>query len=155
VPDQSLPVENCAAELRAITVALCDTKGMEIWRISPVASLADAKIRFMHDDCTSICFSLFPFLKGHVVRRNQGRCIGKKLGVRICHSFSDRRIYLVLYGVRSLSSLIQFVSVMEAAYLSATEEVLKHFNVTEENGLSDKQVEKSLAKHGKNGNSRF
>lgn len=40
---------------------------------------------------------------------------------------------------------------MEAVFLLATEDVLKHFQVTEERGLSDTQVEKALAKYGPNG----
>jgi len=40
---------------------------------------------------------------------------------------------------------------MEAAYLSTTQEVLKHFEVAEEKGLLDEQVKLSLARHGRNG----
>jgi len=41
---------------------------------------------------------------------------------------------------------------MEAAYLSTTQEVLKHFEVVVERGLSDEQAKTSLAKYGRNGN---
>jgi Ca2+ transporting ATPase len=40
---------------------------------------------------------------------------------------------------------------MEAAYLYTTQEVLKHFEVAEEKGLSDEQAKSSLAKYGRNG----
>ncbi|MCJ1243917.1 hypothetical protein MMC30_001114 [Trapelia coarctata] len=39
---------------------------------------------------------------------------------------------------------------MEAAYLSTTQEVLNHFEVSEEKGLSDEQAKSSLAKYGRN-----
>ena len=40
---------------------------------------------------------------------------------------------------------------MEAAYLSTPEEVLRHFQVTEQDGLSDRQVKQALATFGRNG----
>lgn len=40
---------------------------------------------------------------------------------------------------------------MEASYLSSTREVLKHFHVSEESGLSDAQVNVSKIKYGRNG----
>ena len=40
---------------------------------------------------------------------------------------------------------------MEAAYLSTTQEVLKHFDVKEDTGLSDAQVNVSKIKYGRNG----
>jgi P-type Ca2+ transporter type 2A len=41
---------------------------------------------------------------------------------------------------------------MEQAFLSSPTQVLKHFQVTEDTGLSSKQVSASRAKHGSNGN---
>ena len=40
---------------------------------------------------------------------------------------------------------------MEAAYLSSTEEALRHFEVSESHGLSHLQVQKAIEKHGRNG----
>jgi len=40
---------------------------------------------------------------------------------------------------------------MEAAYLSTPEEALKHFQVTEQSGLSGPQVQDALRKYGRNG----
>jgi Ca2+ transporting ATPase len=40
---------------------------------------------------------------------------------------------------------------MDDAYVRSTEEVLKHFQVTEQGGLSESAVETSRQKHGKNG----
>jgi hypothetical protein len=40
---------------------------------------------------------------------------------------------------------------MEDAYTRSTEEVLKHFQALEATGLSERQVELSRAKHGRNG----
>jgi Ca2+ transporting ATPase len=39
---------------------------------------------------------------------------------------------------------------MDAAYLSTPSAALKHFDVTEQNGLSTSQVQASLQKHGPN-----
>ena len=44
---------------------------------------------------------------------------------------------------------------MESAFLSSPEEALAHFQVLEQNGLSDQQVEKNLAKYGRNGTDPF
>jgi Ca2+ transporting ATPase len=40
---------------------------------------------------------------------------------------------------------------MENAYTKTPGEALKHFQVTEEKGLSEQQVKKQLEKYGKNG----
>ena len=40
---------------------------------------------------------------------------------------------------------------MEAAYLSTPEEALKHFNVSEQDGLSNSQVQEAETKYGRNG----
>jgi Ca2+ transporting ATPase len=40
---------------------------------------------------------------------------------------------------------------MENAYTKTPAEALRHFDVTEEKGLSKQQVETLRAKHGKNG----
>jgi magnesium-transporting ATPase (P-type) len=40
---------------------------------------------------------------------------------------------------------------MENAYIKTPAEALKHFQVTEEKGLSEQQVKDLRAKHGKNG----
>lgn len=40
---------------------------------------------------------------------------------------------------------------MEAAYLSSPEEALRNFDVAEEKGLSDLQVQKATAQYGRNG----
>lgn len=40
---------------------------------------------------------------------------------------------------------------MENAYTKTPSEVLKHFQVTEEKGLSEQQVKSLRDKHGKNG----
>lgn len=40
---------------------------------------------------------------------------------------------------------------MENAYTKTPAEALKHFQVTEEKGLSEQQVKDLRAKHGKNG----
>ncbi len=40
---------------------------------------------------------------------------------------------------------------MESAFLSSPEEALAHFDVLEQNGLSDEQVQKNLEKYGRNG----
>lgn len=40
---------------------------------------------------------------------------------------------------------------MEAAYLVSTEDVLRHFEVTEQDGLSDLMVQKATEKYGRNG----
>ena len=40
---------------------------------------------------------------------------------------------------------------MDASYLASTEEALQHFQVNEHQGLSEKQVQRALAKYGRNG----
>ena len=40
---------------------------------------------------------------------------------------------------------------MEASFLSSPQQALSHFEVTEQSGLSQKQVHQSLEKFGKNG----
>lgn len=40
---------------------------------------------------------------------------------------------------------------MEAAYLSSTEGALRHFEVNELHGLSERQVQKAVEKFGRNG----
>lgn len=40
---------------------------------------------------------------------------------------------------------------MESAYVRSTQEVLGHFQVTEDRGLSDDEVKQQLEKYGKNG----
>ena len=40
---------------------------------------------------------------------------------------------------------------METAYLYTTEEALRHFQVTESEGLSDQMVSEALKKYGRNG----
>jgi hypothetical protein len=40
---------------------------------------------------------------------------------------------------------------MEAAYLSSTQQALQHFGVSESQGLSDIQVQKATEKYGRNG----
>lgn len=41
---------------------------------------------------------------------------------------------------------------MEAAYLVSSEDALRHFQVTEQNGLSDVLVQRATEKYGRNGN---
>lgn len=43
---------------------------------------------------------------------------------------------------------------MDDAYIRSSKEVLEHFNVSEEAGLSDSAVQYSLQKYGKNGETR-
>lgn len=40
---------------------------------------------------------------------------------------------------------------MEASYLASTKEALDYFQVSENNGLSDSQVEKAIQQYGRNG----
>lgn len=40
---------------------------------------------------------------------------------------------------------------MEAAYLVSSEDALRHFQVTEQNGLSDVLVQRAIEKYGRNG----
>lgn len=40
---------------------------------------------------------------------------------------------------------------MEAAYLVSSEDALRHFQVTEQNGLSDALVQRAIEKYGRNG----
>ena len=44
---------------------------------------------------------------------------------------------------------------MDSAYLSSAGEALKHFNVSEANGLSDSQVKDLTAKYGRNGTTKL
>lgn len=40
---------------------------------------------------------------------------------------------------------------MDASYLSSTEQSLEHFQVDEQQGLSEQQAQRSLEKYGRNG----
>lgn len=40
---------------------------------------------------------------------------------------------------------------MEAAYLISSEDALRHFQVTEQDGLSDTMVQRAVDKYGRNG----
>ncbi len=44
-----------------------------------------------------------------------------------------------------------FGNAMDASYLSSTEKALQHFQVNELQGLSEQQVQRALAKYGRNG----
>jgi magnesium-transporting ATPase (P-type) len=44
---------------------------------------------------------------------------------------------------------------MENAFARSTAEILKHFAVTEQKGLSEAQVQQSTEKYGKNGTRKY
>ena len=44
---------------------------------------------------------------------------------------------------------------MEAAHMKSVDELLKHFNVSDTDGLSQEAVEESLEKYGLNGKNSF
>jgi hypothetical protein len=63
----------------------------------------------------------------------------------ICRATSTRRKQSASYSAEDLEGG------MENAYTKSPAEALKHFQVTEEKGLSEQQVASLRAKHGKNG----
>ena len=44
-----------------------------------------------------------------------------------------------------------FRNIMDASYLSSTEQALEYFEVNENQGLSEQQVQRALEKYGRNG----
>ena len=68
----------------------------------------------------------------------------------VIHSCIRLLSKISLWGVLSVIPYETAIE-MKAAFLSTPEEVLKHFQVTEQDGLSGEQVKQALAKFGRNG----
>ena len=57
---------------------------------------------------------------------------------------------LILTG-QCPEAIHSFRNIMDASYLSSTEQALEHFAVDENQGLSEQQIQRALGKYGRNG----